>query len=200
MSWHTDHWFLSFCSAPVSRPSARPLRRRHPTHRRVRQHRPRRHPRPPRRRRTPHPHRRNRRPRRAHPIPRRLRRPPPRAHRRRPPHRRLPPRRRPRQVRRSISSRRRAWRDTGRRPEMARRCTVRKPPISAPAFQRKSAWTNNRSGASWISNAKIRTASGSPGCAPGPAARATKVAPGCHPAPRRADPRSPMKSTAVGGL
>jgi hypothetical protein len=152
MSWHTDYWFLASCSAQVSQPSARSLRRRLPTRRPVsRLQLPGRQPRPLRKDRTRPPRRRNRRP---HPaLARRL----PRR-----PRRQLPRHRRPQQVRRPIPSRRHAWPVIIRKPKMAERCTVRKLPVSARASQRKSALTNNSSKASWTSNTSNRTVCESP--------------------------------------
>ncbi len=165
MSWHTDYWFLACCLAQASQPSARSSRRRPPARRPVRQLRP--------SGRQPHPRRRDR----TRPLRRRNRRPHPALARRLPrrPARRQRPRHRPLlQRRRPICSRRHAWPVTVRKPKMAQRCTVRKPPISARAFQRLN----------------LRR----------PSLRQLKYAPACHPTPRRVDPHWRMKSTAAGGF
>jgi hypothetical protein len=195
MSWHTGYWFLASCSAQASQPSARSSRRRPPTRRPVSLlHLPGRQPRPLRKDRTRRPRRRNRRP---HPaLARRL----PRRPRRRP-SRQLPRHRRAQQPRRPIPSRRHAWPVIVRKPKMARRCTVRKLPVSARASQRKSALTNNSSKASWTSNTNSKTVCENPSTVRGaPVAARAKCAPACHPAPRPVDPHSPMKSTAAGGF
>jgi hypothetical protein len=192
MSWHTDYWFLASCSAQVSQPSARSLRRRLPARRPVHLLQlPGRQPRPLRKDRTRPPRRRKRRP---HPaLARRL------------PRRQLPRHRPLLQLRRPIPSGRHAWPVITRKPKMAKRCTVRKQPVSARASQRKSALTKISSKASWTSNTNSRTVCESPSTVVGapvaaPAKWGAKGAPACHPTPRPADPRSRMKSTAAGGF